>query len=138
MLSCDWMQAALSPILPELLAVVRVFGGSSGSLCFLVIAIFDGLAHGNTLFLQDEVNLLHLGRAFQLTCCASRGISLERYQLFCCRETSLQPCHVFCLHWTSVENGVVGSPLDSASWVDLLPRATVRWSPGAYVYFLQQ
>lgn len=57
MLSCWWMQEALSPVLPELLAVVRVFGGSSvgGIMSLMAIMMFDRLARDDTLFLQDEV-----------------------------------------------------------------------------------
>ena len=51
------MQEALSPVLPELLAVVRVFGGTSvgGIVCLMAIMMFDRLARDDTLFLQDEV-----------------------------------------------------------------------------------
>ena len=83
MRSCYWMQAALSPVLPELLAVVRVYGGSSvgGIMCLIAIMIFDRLARDDTLFLQYEVCFfLRPGRALHLMCSVSRGSTVERHQ----------------------------------------------------------
>ena len=86
MLSCWWMQEALSPVLPELLAVVRVFGGSSVGdiMSLMAIMMFDRLARDDTLFLQDEVCFFFLrrGRALRLMSSVSRRSTVERHQMY--------------------------------------------------------